>query len=157
MKRRFLITAAASVAIALASLAGCATNSTSEAQAAEAPGSTQEADELQELVALQNLRDDDTALSCTHPGRERHALSTFLTDVRTGRELGQRFDDESPEAISSRSFSPRGSPRIAFATQPAPVLIHSFSPTIAGSGRLFSGFGSLMSQAASGEVQPGSS
>ena len=63
------------------------------------PGSTQEADELQELVALQNLRDDDTALSCTHPGRERHALSTFLTDVRTGRELGQRFDDESPEAI----------------------------------------------------------
>ena len=63
------------------------------------PGSTQEANELQELVELQDLRDDEMALSCARVGRERRNLSSFLTDIRTGGDLGQRFDDESPEAI----------------------------------------------------------
>jgi hypothetical protein len=51
------------------------------------PGSAQEADEISELVALQRQRNDAIR------------VNPFLADVRTGRELGMRFADESPEAI----------------------------------------------------------
>ncbi|NJM41461.1 MAG: phosphatase PAP2 family protein [Anaerolineae bacterium] len=63
------------------------------------PGSAQEAAELQELIDLQQLRNDAGALACSQAGRERHSSSQFLSDVQTGYELGMRFADETPEAI----------------------------------------------------------
>ncbi len=63
------------------------------------PGSEQEFDEIQELIELQCLRDDANGLDDPQASRKQRPLSVFLAGVQTGRDLGMRFADESPEAI----------------------------------------------------------
>jgi hypothetical protein len=65
------------------------------------PGSAQEADEIREIVALQEQRDSG-AIGCQQANAERRDLSPLLNllgQVRTGRELGLRFADETPEVV----------------------------------------------------------
>ena len=79
------------------------------------PGSSQEQDELDELIELAHLRDNPLAIESTKTSRERRKISSFLllrppplgavvsnhrseSDplIRTGRELSRYFERETP-------------------------------------------------------------
>lgn len=79
------------------------------------PGSAEEEAELEELIALSQLRDDPRALYSAERGQERRAISRFLQlrpqpygatynsltptiepVIKTGRELARWFESETP-------------------------------------------------------------
>lgn len=88
------------------------------------PGSSQEQDELDELLELASLRDNPHAVESTTHGRERRKISPFLllrpppygaavgnhraeNDplIRTGRELARYFERETPGLAHRQALS----------------------------------------------------